>query len=230
MPRTLPFLTVLALLLLAACQVEERPATPADDATVDVGPMAEEFRTDMTARLNAIQEDIAQIEQRVQDPAYPGDREDLLNRARELRDEHADLQRRLNELDTTTQDAFRNDYEAFLRDLQGLELRTERALIVAGRTPEEVRQTVEQRVQRVDDRAGRWTTETDWRRDVQDLRAELERELTEMEQAAPNDFPSARQDVERAYSNLRDRVYRAEREHYDATFARAHTTNTTTTY
>jgi TolA-binding protein len=235
MRRTLALLPALAL-FLAACQVEERPAPTTDAATTaEVGPMAEEFRTDMTARLNDIQQDIAEIEERVQDPAYPGDNEDLMYRARELRDEHGDLQRRLGELDTTTHDAFRNDYESFLRDLQGLELRTERALIVAGRTPQEVRETVESRLQRIDDRSGRWATTAqadamDWRQDYQDRRAELERQLAEMEQAAPGDFPSARQSVEGAYSDLRDRVYRAERDHYDATFAHTATTDGTTAY
>jgi len=262
MRRTLALLPALALLLLAACQVEERPATTTDVTTADHTMMAEEFRTDMTSRLNDIQSDIAEIEQRVQDPAYPGDRDDLVNRARELRDEHASIQRRLTEFGTTAtgtttapgttadpatgttatgtttgrdnvlaDDAFRSDHEGILRDVQGLELRTERALIVAGRTVDEVRSTVEDRMGRIDDHSGRWTTTaTDWRRDAQDHRARVERELAELQTVPAGNFESARQDVEQAYADYRDRVYAAERDHYDTTYAHTGTTTGTTAY
>jgi hypothetical protein len=223
-----------ALLTLGACRVDDGRTTTTTTTDLDgTAPTAhaEEFRSEMQSRLGDIADDIAEAERRAGDPVNADHRDDHTNRVAELRQEHVDLERRLMEIDATTHDAFRNDYRSFLGDVQGLELRTERLLIMASTSADQVRSTVEQRMGDIDTRADRWTVaDGDWRTNRQDRRADVEARLAEIQAAPANQFEGLRSDVESAYSNYRDVIHRAERDHFDGRYdARATTTAPGTT-
>lgn len=268
MRRILSLTPLLALLLFAACEVDERPATTTtDDTAMATTAMDEELRTDLRSRLNDIESSLQDLEQRVQDPSFTGDTEDYNNRIAELREEHQELEQRLAEVGmtgagttattldpatttdpvTTTDPATASDpavnprpieptgtFEGLLSDVQGLELRTERMLIEASTSADEVRSTVQENLTSIDQLTNRFTqAEAGWRESYQERRQELEEQLTELETATADNFESARSDVESAYADLRDLVYSAERDHYSTAFASTDTgatTGTTTTY
>jgi len=212
-----------AMLTLGACRVDDTrtttTTTTADPAVGAPTAHAEEFRGEMQSRLSDVADDLAEAERRAAAPAVAAHRDDHTNRVAELREEHRDLERRLMELDVTTHDAFRNDYRSFLEDVQGLELRTERLLIVASGSADQVVSTVEQRMGDIDTRTGRWTTtDGDWRQRYQDRRASVEARLAEIQAAPANQFEGLRSQVESDYANMRDVVYAAERDHYDTRY------------
>jgi hypothetical protein len=97
--RFLPVLLMAGLLVISACRVDDdRPTVATDDrAPALTAADVDEFRSDMNDRLQEVDSDINQLEQRATG-GPTDDRDDWIRRVEDLRDDRRDIERRLNEL------------------------------------------------------------------------------------------------------------------------------------
>jgi hypothetical protein len=200
--RSLPYLTVLAVFLIAltGC-APERVDTTENDVVIDQAEI-DGFQSEMRSRLDEIDGDIARVEERG-GALEEDDAQDARNRAEDLREEARDIEQRLEMPEASNANQWRDWRQSIHSDVTSLEARVDGALINTSTDIAGVQSIANERLSAIRSRIEE-VPDADDRRDLQEEAQEVEQEISEAVQAPEDDLESVRSDVASSVESLRN--------------------------
>lgn len=233
--RFLPGIVLLIGIAIALTGCPEPTAPPDERVAVEEADV-QEFRSEMEDRLNQVETDINELEQRhAQRPE--DDDNDLMNGddVEDLRDDLQDVRQRLQEPTPEDHGEWTSHRDDILNDVYDLERRLDRKLVEAAQTGDEVESTARERMDRMDQRRQqiaerhreyRDTRQQDqqmdrdndrpqWEQSYEDARQDAEERLAEVPQLTDDDLEDARGDVAGNLTDMRSALEDGEQRMYE---------------